>query len=247
MTETIDLKKLLTVGTAARYQEYVNLVQRMKTETLSLAEQRLFDHLHAQLASHHEETTGRKSGRSFSTRRAIADYLAERGYKVTKSTVDNHIKRGKLRPQKNGTFTLEDVERYAAANLPHLDGSASKELDEIQRKKIDLDIRRDIAETELAELKLNSRKHDLITGPLEAELAGRLRLFRSDGENFILSRSSALIAACGGDQARTAEFVALFRAAFETWLARYAKGCDFLIDAAGNVTPPMDSEKGDTI
>lgn len=236
-----DLKKLLQLGAAATYTQYATLLKRIKEgDVLTIPEQKLFDHLHKQLA---EQQTA--SGRSFTTRREIANYLTEKGYKVKKSTVDNHIKAGKLRPGKNGAYSLEDVERYAAAELPRLDGSnpTNSEFEEAQRRKIDLELRREQAETELAELKLKSRTQDLITGPLEQELASRLIILRSDIENFIHSRSSALIASVGGEQSRAAEFIALFLAAASTWLARYARGREFFINAEGSVSPAFDDSR----
>ena len=69
------------------------------------------------------------SGRSFTTITAVVAYLTEQGYKIGKTAVYGHYHKQLLRKRKNGTFALEDVDRYAAANLQRLDGSAVTEAD----------------------------------------------------------------------------------------------------------------------
>lgn len=183
------------------------------------------------------------SGRSFTTITAVVAYLTEQGYKIGKTAVYGHYHKQLLRKRKNGTFALEDVDRYAAANLQRLDGSAVTEADahlaEIQRKKAEVELDRATSEAELSKLKLDSRRRDLVTGPVEQAITARLIVFKSDRDNFIYSRAPALIASCNGDQSRAPEFIALFLTASDAWFERYASGISFTIDESGAVSPPF--------
>ena len=250
-----NLDTLLEAGRKAPLIEYTALLRKVTAgETLSMTERKSFEYLQRTLeaerptllAASEKAPRSAQSGRAFSTKLAVAQYVESAGYKVKKSTVYNHINAGKLKPRRNGTFAIEDVDRYAAANLQRLDGTPSatgssppapspEEIEDRELKR-----REQRAITELAELKLADRRRDLITAPLETELAARLLILRSDIENFIHSRVSALIAAANGDQARAPEVVDFFLSATGKWLERYARGREFMIDIAGNVSPAFD-------
>jgi hypothetical protein len=53
----------------------------------------------------------------FATQQAIVKHLVEQGWKSNDSTLSLHIQQRKLIPLADGTFSLADVEAYAAANL----------------------------------------------------------------------------------------------------------------------------------
>lgn len=76
--------------------------------------------------------------KTFPNPKKIAEYLKTAGYKVNPSTVYKHRDEGRIPAQKDGTFRVEDVDRYAAMHLKRLDGSnASEGMDRLQRDKFE--------------------------------------------------------------------------------------------------------------
>jgi|GEM_PF-3923793 hypothetical protein len=237
----INIQQVVAAGRKAQLLQYGKLIARVKLgETLPLAEQKILAYLQREIESDGSSPAGaqtpRPSGRSFSTALAVTAYLTEQGYKVRKSTVYNHHRQGLLRKRKNGTFALEDVNRYAAANLQRLDGTtaATPQLDQAQLDRLALENRRTLAETELAELKLESRRRDLITGPLQQELAARLIVLRSDMENFFRGQVLAIVNTVAGDPQRVPDLLSFCLTALETWLARYCQDREYRITEASD-------------
>ncbi len=255
------LETLLTLGLKANKKQYHTLLTKVSAGgVLTAAEQRQFDLLDADLRGKSDSPPGDPASQaaskdpgtadSFSNVLAVTAHLQASGYKVKKSTVYNHVNARRLERSADGTFSRSAVDRYAlAVDLPRIDGTPvtkqDNELQRLQREKMELDNRRERAETELAELKLEARKKDLITGPLEKELAARLIIFKSDIETFIRSRAAAIVACVNGDLARTPELVAFFLAASETWLARYSQNREFRIDEDGRVSPSLEDDLED--
>ena len=267
----LNIKQIIAAGPKARLMQYAALINRVKAgETLPLADQKVLAYLENEIKSDEAaaasaaqaaapgsaSSASHLSGRSFSTLLAVTTYLTEQGYKVGKSTVYNDHHKGMLRKRKNGTYALEDVDRYAAAaHLSRIDGTSplSPQIDAAQKERIDLDLRRERAETETCRAQLNSRRRDLITGPLQQELAARIIVLRADLENFFRGQSLAIINLVSGDAQRVPDLLAFCLTALETMLARYAQDREYRIvdasaddpDAAGDAEAEgEDGEKG---
>jgi hypothetical protein len=89
------------------------------------------------------EGEGMGKKQRFNTVAQVFRHLEGEGYKVSRSTVFDHVRAGKLRSGRTG-FSMEDVQRYAQAFL--LKKSVEEETDELQRRRLR-------AQSELLELK----------------------------------------------------------------------------------------------
>jgi excisionase family DNA binding protein len=57
---------------------------------------------------------------------AVTEYLKDKGWKVSKSTVYGHLKEGKIKSI-DGVFGIKDVEKYAGLHLKRTDGTSPAE------------------------------------------------------------------------------------------------------------------------
>lgn len=179
----------------------------------------------------------------------IVEYLQSMGYKIGKSSVDNHIKQGKLTRLEDGTFSARDVEKYAATFIknrttPPSDAATGESQMDIARAEYD----KLCKENELLDIKIAERNGALVPrSHFEHEIAARAQILRLDAESFARGNAQAIIALVKGDETMTAELVAFLLAEVETWFARYtdqeyqAQSIPAL--AAPDTLPPPDLEE----
>jgi hypothetical protein len=156
-----------------------------------------------------------------------------RNWKVKKSSIYNHIKARKLIAEADGTFTMDEVERYAMANLRKADGTTLKtaRLDKVAFETADHRRRREKAQARISEIKVDMLEGSLVPqDAFEDELAGRAVIFRSDLENLFRSKSSDIIALVAGDQMKTPDLMAWGINEIEAILARYLQEEEFKVD-----------------
>ncbi|MFH2099929.1 MAG: hypothetical protein ABIJ95_10495 [Pseudomonadota bacterium] len=168
--------------------------------------------------------------RSFGNILEVVDHLSGEGFKVSKSTAYNHQKQGRLRPRADGRFHVQDVERYARDFLERV-GDAAPELDDLQRRRAESDLRKSRAQAEMIELNLSRQRGDLVPrDEYERALAFRAAVFRSDLLNFALSVALDVVALAGGDPGSVSDVAARLRDGIETALARYDTAEAFPVD-----------------
>ncbi len=154
---------------------------------------------------------------------AVIAYLDEQGWKISKSAAYKHKTEGKLRPGKDGEFTIAAVEKYADRWLQRKDGSTADN-DELQKER---------AQAELEKIRAQALHWDTKTKielgqyvpkeGWERELAARASVFRSDMENFIRSEAAAIIRLVGGDQDKAPDLIDYYLRQVESWLDRYSQ------------------------
>jgi len=125
------LKKLLEVATPedqiklkVLHNAVINCIREYKGDSTSSklkdwksAEGALDAFIDTLWSEHFDE-----SGDTLPNLLAVVEYLAARGWKIKKTAAYQHRKEGKIRPQKNGSFRIGDVEKYATVFLKRLDG-----------------------------------------------------------------------------------------------------------------------------
>ena len=164
---------------------------------------------------------------------AVADYLTAQGWKAGKSTIYNHQKEGKLRPQQDGTFRISDVEKYAASFLKRLDGGQNGNLDKLQQSKLAADTRKSLAQAEHWE-----KKTQVFTGEyvpkdfFERELAKRAGVFRSDLEGFTRGEAAGIIHLVDGDTGKVPDLINYLLGKVDDFLDRYTEEKEFEIPPA---------------
>ena len=119
---------------------------------------------------------GDSAGEKFKTQAAALQYL-QRTYKIEKSKLSADVQSGKV-PRKDGSFSAKDLDYYANACRLELKTS------EPQQPNDDGSERLKVAQAELAELKLQERRGQLIDAAEEEARDARLWFaVRTDIEN----------------------------------------------------------------
>lgn len=164
---------------------------------------------------------------------AVVDYLTAAGWRIKKSTAYKHHKEGKLRPEKDGTYKISVIGKYAVTFLKTLDGKAKDSLEKLNEEKARVEL-----EKEKEKLKQIQHKNKLAAGayvPREAfeqELAKRAAMFKSDIENFIRAGSEKIIALVCGDPAKAPALIEYQLDAAAEWMNRYAGDKEFKVPAS---------------
>lgn len=171
--------------------------------------------------------------RVFQNLLAVIKYLKDLNWKVSKSLAYKHRDEGKIKAQPNGNYRLSDVEKYASTHLKKADGSKPD------------DLLMNLAE-EKARVELDKEKEKLINlqnknkmfagafvprEAFEKELAKRLAVLKSDGENFFRGGAEKTIAIIGGDPTKAPDLIDYQLDAFWNWLDRYAADREFKVPA----------------
>jgi hypothetical protein len=242
-TTPTEVERLLSAGENLPLQEYLNLFNKVKNGgSLSARENERYKELHAELSAKNKpapvETTVPAAPESFKNALEIEAYLtaSPRNWKIRKSSIYNHIKAHKLISEADGSFTLAEVERYAAMNLKKADGSVPQaqktDFDKIAEQAADARRRRELAQAAILEHKFAVLQGSLVPREMfENELAARASIFRSDGENFFRGQAAALVNVVSGDPAKIPDLIAFCLNAFEQHLARYLQKEEFKVDA----------------
>lgn len=162
---------------------------------------------------------------------AVVDYLTRAGYKIKKSKAYKDQKEGLLRPEKDGTFAISTIDKYAViAGLKRLDGKGKDSLDKIQEEKAQVELEK--AKEQRDFLRHKNKVASGLYVPREAferELVKRFIVFKSDLNNFALSSAEIIIATVGGDPAKAPALIEYMQDAFADFLDRYAADREFKV------------------
>jgi hypothetical protein len=229
-----DITRLLSLGTEAKKKQYHTMLTRVSHgEILSAGELKAFDTLDRELRALGDgaQPPGTDAGPTLPNLLAVVDHLQRLGWKVKKSAAYKHRAEGKIRPTKTGSYLIVDVDRYAAAHLRKLDGTApAPQLDDLQTKKAALETRHMEAKVTHQELKNEILLGKFVPKDLfERALAARAAVFKTDIENFARGQAPGIVAMVDGDLQKVPELVDFILAEGETWLARYSESQEFSI------------------
>ncbi len=144
---------------------------------------------------------------SFGNVKQVYEWLKEQGeWKVSLRTVYNHAREGRLRPGKDGRFSLEKVRRYARTHLPQAATGlkVSESIEALQETKLREEIALKKAQREKLEFQksLNQGKY-FPTADLEMEVAARAAALITRLEFLITTRAPEWVALVNGDPARS--------------------------------------------
>jgi len=179
--------------------------------------------------------------RSLPNALSVVDYLSKNGWKIKKSTAYKHIQEKKLRPNRDGRYTITEIERYAAAYLKRKDGIDQEltPLDTIQQEKLRAETDKMKAQAEHWQIRAKAAKGQYVDkGYFDQELARRAAIFRADLEGFVRSKSSDITALVQGDPLLIPRLIDYMQSEVETVLARYSE--DLPIEVP---VPQMDGEE----
>ena len=168
-------------------------------------------------------------GRTLPNLLAVVDYLTDKGRKIKKSAAYKHQKDGRIRPQKNGAYSIADVEKYAST-LKRLDGAKADLLDTIQQEKARAEVDKLKAQAEHWQIRTAiARGLYVEKDAFERELARRAAVFRADIENFIRAQAAGIINHVAGDATKAPDLIDYMLDQAEGWLDRYAGEKEFTV------------------
>lgn len=153
----------------------------------------------------------------------VLKFLQDEGWKIARATLYQHIKASKLRPEPDGTFTLKAVRAYARAHLQLMATRQKQEDEDLQRKKLQVDI--EVMEEKLKRERFKREAEDARLMPREdvsLELAARAVVQDHEWTRVIQSRAGEMIALVEGEAERSSELVRFLLAAKDKVLSEYA-------------------------
>jgi len=179
----------------------------------------------------------------FDTIAEVHRYILSQGCRITRQTVDNHKKAGKLRKLPDGRFARKDVDRYIAGHLSADDDDQS----DLQREKLEASVRKEQAQAEHLEIKTKVIKGLYINrSKVEQELATRAVFLKDDLQNFWRSKGMEIIDVVHGDQTYLADLVDFGIELVEEWLDRYQRPIETAVPA-GTIHEVVVDEKEDEV
>jgi hypothetical protein len=162
---------------------------------------------------------------------AVVDYLTNAGYKIKKSKAYKDQKEGLLRPEKDGTYAISTVDKYAViAGLKRLDGKGKDSLDKIQEEKAQVELEK--AREQRDYLRHKNKVASGLFVPrddFERELTKRALVLKSDFENYIRGGVEKKIALVDGDPAKAPALIEHELDALAEFLDRYSGDREFKV------------------
>lgn len=212
-----DFKVLLK----AKQQAQLRVAQEPNTENVRALNQ-INKALHD--LDQHKKGTEDMSIPALSNPLAVAEYLNDKGWKVSKSTVYGHLKEGKLKSV-DGAYHIREVEKYAALHLKRQDGtSPAEEAGQLQKEKLEAETRKACAQADHWEMRTRVESGQYIDRDLfNGELAARAAIFRNDLETFFRSNAGEMIKRVDGETTKNPDLIDYCLERMEVFLGRYAE------------------------
>jgi hypothetical protein len=166
----------------------------------------------------------------------VLDYLRQDGWRVTKTSLYRHQKEGKFLPQRDGSYARKDIDKYARVWLKQQSTGKriAERTDELQRKKLDQELKNLEIEYERKRLALDKEQEKYIPKELmEVELASRAGILNAGLKHWIQSRAADWIRAAGGDTKRAGELINLMSRDLDEHINSYAAKMEYevVVDA----------------
>ena len=188
------------------------------------------------------------SERTFRNLQSVLTYLTESGYKISQSKIYQDRDEGKIRPQKNGNYTLKAVEKYASLFAKRLDGSTSGDDEQLQKERLQAETKKAKAQAKHWEQKTKIAAGQYVPKEsFERELAARASIFKTDLENFCRSEAVGIISIVTGDQNKAPDLIDRMLTRVEHFLNRYSDGAQFkaMIEIPDDQNDDADEDEND--
>lgn len=171
------------------------------------------------------------AGIEFKTVKEVVTYLQSKAPLTVQSSVYNHVKKGFLKKNNNGKFSLIDVDIYATQYVKNYDQKDG--IDSGEHNKFEADARKSAAQADHWEIKTKILTGEYIErAAFERALARRATIFKSDLDNLARSIPGEIISQVKGDALYTPDLIEFFLLKFEEITARYAEKIEFEIPKA---------------
>jgi len=139
----------------------------------------------------------------------VVEYLTAQGWGIKKSSLYQHVKDKILQRQADGSFSIEDVEKYASRSLKRLDGTSKKQsIENMHNRKYQAEV-----ETAEYEARIKKTKAETIEGKyilreiLEDELSSMALAFRNSIQTYIHSHAEEIVSFVSGDVSKIPDLI----------------------------------------
>lgn len=151
----------------------------------------------------------KKAAGEFKNLLEVLDYLKGEKWKISKSTLYEHKRKGLIRPDRDGTYSLRVVQRYAYDYLALENIQVKKQEDDLQRRRVSAEIARIEEQTKREKLKreIEEGKY-VLREEFELELAARAAVLDTMRQAAIRTRAAERVALVGGDPAKIPDLIA---------------------------------------
>lgn len=170
---------------------------------------------------------------------AVARHVKANGFKVTDKTVRNHVDRRYLIPENDGTFAINDVDRYALRHLKRTADTANAtkgaEIDRWALRKMKAETLHAEARATKAKAEANGYvRREEMEVQFEQELAGRAVLYDNGMQHRIHINAAQIIQIVGGDSGKVDELVEFQLQQHEEQLTQFANTEHYLVIVASD-------------
>lgn len=173
----------------------------------------------------------------FTTRLDVLGYLEKEGWKVSKSKLYADCNKGRLLPGKGGEYEIKEVDAYAKDFLKRKDTGkkVDEELEDRNRKKLDAEIRKTIAQAAKAEHDLAVAQGKYIPREdVELELACRAAALDNLLKHHLQARAPELVRLVGGDKKKTPDLIEVLSNDIDQALNEFARTDNFQVILEAN-------------
>ncbi|HEC04621.1 MAG TPA: hypothetical protein ENI84_00285 [Thiothrix sp.] len=168
----------------------------------------------------------------------VYEFLKD-GWKVSKRSVYNHVREGKLRPEAGGGYSLKAVQKYARTWLKPKEMALRADDEELRRMREKAEIARITEQAKLARIKREREEGLLIPrADFELELAARAAILMAGFEGMINDKAGEIVQLVQGNTDKIAELIRFLRDAYGELMNQYATTKEFhvLFEENGSVS-----------
>jgi len=108
--------------------------------SLTKREEELLEEAEVQRKDRLKDTTTQGRNDTFKNLREVVAYLKEQGWKISQAGLYKHSGEGKIKSEKDGTYTQKGVMRYAKGFLTTRETKRKEDDEELQRRKTKAEI-----------------------------------------------------------------------------------------------------------
>ena len=165
----------------------------------------------------------------------VLNYLKAEGWRVTQTSLYRHQKEGKFLPQRDGSFARKNIDKYAKTflKLTSIGKRVNEKMDELQRQKIEAELKNLDIERRRKELALDRDLGKLVPREqMEIELATRAGILDAGLKHWVKSHAAEWIRLLDGNMQKIGEFISLMVRELDVHINSYATTAewDVIID-----------------
>jgi len=226
----------------------INLLKRLqKGKKLSAHEVGLLNKIEKQIGSEQEEApqerTVNGAERLFNNPLEVLDYLKDEGWKVSKSSIYAHVKKGMLRPDAGQKFSTNAVLNYAKTHLVTEKTRQKLKAEELQSKKTEKELEK--LEEEIKHKRFKRQIEEgkyIFKDDFYHELSARGVVLETDFKGMIQTRAGEFVELVEGNEKKTGDLVRELLSEVDRVLNTFATTKEFqvifeVMEDAGSSSP----------